>query len=492
MKKRPIRALITMAAAVTFAVSANAGPVYQPPGANLTYGDVTHGQRLLSAAGNPAAAAADLARVEGDGERRGGMVVSAVAGLEYGNVQELFDAVDELSRAFKPSPPGTGGGPGQVPKPPDSGIDIGDVIDVLFPDLRMIIDAAAQELGTQLALDALIEAEAYGKAFVSLDIPVVLGRELLGGSWTFGLNVSGESKVFGLADAIEFDPVAALADLQVQFNLMPGDPLTTFDVVGDIDFIFDVVAGAVEILLDSDSLLLTKAAQTTEVSAGYSRQALSTTRGGLFLGVEGKFYALELSSLGVRYGDITDSEELFDAIDNADFRRDDGFGIDIGALWVGNNYQVGASLTNINEPTFTYPGIDVSQIRNQSLIDAVRRGQTYTMERQLKLEGSWFTSNRRWTANVGVDVNAVPDPVRDDFQWATLSGGFQPNNRWLQSVRFGYRRNLAGTELSYASVGLTAFRFFNFDLASSLDTVSINGTKLPQGLIMSFGFQVNF
>ena len=39
-----------------------AGPVYQPPGAKLTYGDVTHGQRVQSASSNPAAAAADLAR----------------------------------------------------------------------------------------------------------------------------------------------------------------------------------------------------------------------------------------------------------------------------------------------------------------------------------------------------------------------------------------------------------------------------------------------
>lgn len=39
-----------------------AGPVYQPPGTKLTYGDVTHGQRVQSASSNPAAAAADLAR----------------------------------------------------------------------------------------------------------------------------------------------------------------------------------------------------------------------------------------------------------------------------------------------------------------------------------------------------------------------------------------------------------------------------------------------
>ncbi len=62
MKLRTIPALFSIALAAALTVAAHAGPVYQPPGANLTYGDVTHGQRVLSATGNPAAAAADLAR----------------------------------------------------------------------------------------------------------------------------------------------------------------------------------------------------------------------------------------------------------------------------------------------------------------------------------------------------------------------------------------------------------------------------------------------
>ena len=69
--------------------AALAGPVYQPPGANLTYGDVTHGQRVQSASSNPAAAAADLAR--GTGKSTRGTVLSGAVGLAYGNVQEWVD-----------------------------------------------------------------------------------------------------------------------------------------------------------------------------------------------------------------------------------------------------------------------------------------------------------------------------------------------------------------------------------------------------------------
>ena len=79
--------------------AALAGPVYQPSGANLTYGDVTHGQRVQSASSNPAAAAADLAR--GTGKSTRGTVLSGAAGIEYGNVQnftQLFEFMLEVGK----------------------------------------------------------------------------------------------------------------------------------------------------------------------------------------------------------------------------------------------------------------------------------------------------------------------------------------------------------------------------------------------------------
>ena len=110
--------------------AALAGPVYHPPGSNLTYGDVTHGQRVQSASSNPAAAAADRARRE-DGAIRG-VIVSTSAGIEYGNVQDLFDFYDSITQAYAPSDPGEGGGPGQDPgDKPEGGISIGDILDQL-------------------------------------------------------------------------------------------------------------------------------------------------------------------------------------------------------------------------------------------------------------------------------------------------------------------------------------------------------------------------
>jgi hypothetical protein len=80
----------------------------------------------------------------------------------------------------------------------------------------------------------------------------------------------------------------------------------------------------------------------------------------------------------------------------------------------------------------------------------------------------------------------------DRFQWLTMSMGFTTDSWWIPGGRIGYRKNLTGTELGYLGVGITAFRIVNFDIASALDTVSIDGEKLPQGLMLSIGFQIDW
>ncbi len=134
--------LTTALSALLLTIPASAEPVYQPPGANLTYGNVTHGQRILSTTSNPAAAAADVFR--GGGKAASGTVISVVAGVEYGNVQELFDTIDELSKGFEPTDPdGPGGGAIPRPENPKEPIDIGKIIDTNFPNFREVVGEVA-------------------------------------------------------------------------------------------------------------------------------------------------------------------------------------------------------------------------------------------------------------------------------------------------------------------------------------------------------------
>jgi hypothetical protein len=461
------RIILSAMASLLWLGTASAGPVYQPPGSNLTFGDVTHGLRVQSASSNPAAAAADRARAQGVSNR--GLVFSAAAGIEYGNVQELFDLYDEITGAYKPSQPGTPPGPGQTPNP-DNGIDIGRIIDELDPELRATIDAVAAELTAQAGILGIIAAEGYARAWVSADVPVVLNGNLWGGTWTTGVNWSGSSKALGATVPIEFDVDAALDELERALDdflngLVPSPP-EEVQLSRDVLMNIDPASRNIIILLDTDSSLLTKATQTTELNLGYSREAWSNDSGSLFLGAEAKLYLMRLSRFSARFGDITDSEELFDAIDNANFRNDQGVGVDIGALWVANNYQLGVQWTNINEPEFKYPE---------------------------KLEGSVFTSDRRWSAHLGIDADSARDALGDDYQWVTLSAAWtRPDSFWLPNLRFGWRQNLSGTELGYLSVGATMFRYVNIDISSALDTVKISGTELPQGLMGSIGFHINW
>ena len=42
------------------------------------------------------------------------------------------------------------------------------------------------------------------------------------------------------------------------------------------------------------------------------------------------------------------------------------------------------------------------------------------------------------------------------------------------------------------SAGATLFKYFNLDVASSLDTVEIDGRKLPRGLMVNLGFELRW
>ena len=479
--------LAIVVAAVLGASNAWGQALFQPPGANLTYGDVTHGMRAQSASTNPAAAAADMAR-QGD-DAGSGSVLSAAAGIEFGNIEELWKFYDDVFRAYQPGDDGVQA-PGQLPetKPP-GGIDLGGIWDSLDPNIQDELNAIAGEVTRQAAILALISVEGYGKAWIAADAPFVFSKPYWGGAWTMQLHWSGTSRAFGLVENIEFDREAARADIQEWFDTEVASRPPSLQVGEQVILLLDAL-GDVRFALQNDSTVVYKATQMLTASSGYSRAAWSNDAGTLFIGGEAHLHDMRLSNLGVRFGDMTNSEELFDQIRNADYESDKRVSFDAGVLWVGDNYQLGAQLINLNEPDFQFPDIDTGPFRSETIIQQIQRGRTYTMERQLKLEASLYGPDRKWSWHLGLDANDASDPVGDKFQWFTMSGGFDTGNRWLPNMRLGYRQNLAGTEKTYVSLGMTMFRYVNIDIASALDVTKIDGHKLPEGLMFSMGFQI--
>ncbi len=211
--------------------------------------------------------------------------------------------------------------------------------------------------------------------------PFLIGTEYLGGAWTFGVNWSGSSKAFGVVQTIDFDQDAARQALEDWFNTQIANRPVQFSVSNHVELVVDPVRNAVFFSIDNDSSIITKSTQTIELNLGYSRQAWSGDAGSLYLGAEARLYLKRLSRLSVRFGDITDSEALFDAIRDANFRSDEALGVDLGALWVGNNYQLGAQVTNINEPEFRFPDVNLEPYRSANAIRFLQRDQIYTMDR---------------------------------------------------------------------------------------------------------------
>ena len=461
-----------------------AGPVFQPPGSNLTLGDVSHGQRVQSSSSNPAAAAADSARSPGNR----GTVVSVAAGLEYGNLENIFELYDELTGGYTPSDPG-GGDPGEDP---DDGIDLGEIWDSLDPDVQEAVEAIATEVATQAALLAIIREQGFAKAWLAADVPVMIGTDRHGGAWRSGVSWSGTSKAFGLVESINFDEEAARQALQDWFDTLPINRPTLFPVSDQVLLSVNPATNAVVMAIRNDSSIVTKATQMFEFDLGYSREVWSGQSGKLYLGAEARLYQARLSRLSVRFGDVTDSKELFDAIRNSDFNTDTRMGVDIGALWVAGRYQLGATVTNLNEPRFRFPNVDISPYTNLDIIRFLEKETIYTRDRQLKLEASVFGAERGWGAHLGIDVDPATDALGDQFQWATVSAGFNTDSWWLPAGRISYRKNLAGTQQGYLGIGVTAFRYLNIDLASAFNTVRIDGRQLPEGLMASIGFHINW
>jgi len=484
---------VVVAACLPLLPSAHAVPLYQSPGPNLTYGNVSHSQRIASGSGNPASPAADQSR-GGDFAKTSGML-AAGAGVEYGVVNNFFDFINKTSKSIEPSPPGADGPEDDQPDKPSGGVNMDEILDEIIgnnPDIEDALNKITNKAITLGSALALIATEAYGKAFVTADAPLTLKTKVYGGTLSFDVNVSATSKISGLTDTLDFDKDHLRSQLQSAAQLADDAGATDFELGGDMTLTVDPSEKKVRLKFQNDSLLITKAATIQEYAIGYSHPVGEFENGKLFLGVKPKYIRAGLTRVGIRFGDITDSEELFDDIKNAEFIYDDELSIDLGAIWVSDYYQVGGSLTNINEPSFGFPILDTSHLKNQAFIDRANKGRTYEMERQLKLEAGFHTVDRKWTINTALDVDAVADPMGDDYQWASISGGYATKSWWVPGARVGLHNNLAGSELTYLSAGVTLFKYVDIDISSALDTVEIEGKNLPRGLNFSIGVAASF
>ncbi len=467
--------------------SSNAVADIQPRSASLNYS-----QKSLSNAGNPASAALIVKRK--DPHVMTGGLIELGAGIEYGDLDELFAKIDELSELFNPPSEGDDGSEIELPPTPENPIRDYTWEDLFaeYPELEDRLELVKHKVVTTAGILALIAVEGYGKAEATSEASFVVNEDLFGGTLLFGMAYKGNSKAVGIFENINFDGEQAKSELQKIPSFTEDDPVQELDLSGGISLFYNPANNKVKMTVDNDSLLLIKAAKVSQFSLSYSRHALQSDAGDLYWGIKPVFYRVGLTNVGTRIGDITDTEALFDDIKDASFIYENGYDVDLGIVWAAPHYQLGASLTSLFEHTYEFPELDRRRFSSESILNQLNRHEVYVMERQLKLEAGIYTDQRHWSLNVELDANPVSDPMHDEYQWFTLTAGYAADSWWLPSARFGMSRNLAGTGLGYINAGVTVMKFINIDVATTLDTVTLDGTERRRGANIRLGVQFDY
>jgi len=429
--------------------NAFADPVYLPPGSNLTYGASSNNQSIMSSITNPAAAAAELSRE--NGQYRFGILSSLGVGYEFGKVDDLYNKIDSTRT--------------QLTAAQSIDITTYNTGAKVANYINTNIIAPVNSLTSELQKDGY--ASIFGDVHIPLT-PLVVTKKGLGGSFVLDANVSAIANASFIAD-----PFANLTTAQGNAIIASGGTYTP---------------------APNDSTLLVKAAVVGEVGLGYSRPVLRGETGDLTAGVRAKYYQVKLARDAQNQTSASAGGAQSTLKASQTYTSSSGVGLDVGTLWTAKRYRLGAWVNNINAPSFKYNTIDTStNWSNPTVIAQINADQTYKMKPQIEMEGAFYSESQNWILNGGLDANAVQDPVGRDFQWATLSAAYATDSWWIPGARVGYRTNLAGSKLSYVTAGLTMFKALSLDIAYGLDSIKdSNGKSIPRSAMINLGLQMTF
>jgi hypothetical protein len=327
--------------------------------------------------------------------------------------------------------------------------------------------------------------KAYAKLTASASaplVPIAIRSDFLRGTLSF--NASGILEARAAVESVGDAFPVNLKDID------PQNDVVEFDTDPD-DVPVIVVNGDRRRLEPTDDAgIAVQGGMVRKIGAGYSRPVWENHRGRLHAGTTVNFFRTTLVRGGVLFNDDDFEDTARDEFEDNQ-RSTNGFGVDLGAAWFGSWYMLGAVARNINEPSFDYPDTSDSAFFNANP-QARRNGERWTMDRQFTLQGAVHSPRRRWLLTGAIDLNSATDTTGDDYQWAGIMGSYEPGRAWVPSPRVGLRSNLTGEELTYVTGGLTFFRALHLDVASTLESVRLDGSKYPRGLQANIGLGRRF
>ena len=266
--------------------------------------------------------------------------------------------------------------------------------------------------------------------------------------------------------------------------------------------------------INTQAAVYVKSAGMLNIGLGYSRPVYKTEAGLLHAGVKVNISQYELTKNVISLAGLEDGEDIGDAIKDdyeSNANSSVNVALDLGLMWVAKHYALGLSLNDINEPEYDYGVLssNCSELTGMSLDncfvaqDAIAQGrirgeEVYVANAQATFEAStWLATpmlgeGTRWGFHSAIDLNEKNDPIGDLYQWASLGATAEFNNWLVPELRMGYSKNLAGTKLSYYSVGVTFFKHADLDIKFSDESVEIDESSAPRSAFFSFAIQTKF
>jgi hypothetical protein len=441
--------------------------IYQPIGSSIVLGGYANRQTLVTSLANPASPYL-MTNIE---SFRVGFLGPLSLGYEMGEIKDLEDRIDELEGILEK----------------DYSASFNNLSSADLVSLGLTANSTSDEISA-----ALLQSNAEVAAAINRADSII--AEI------------GDTAYIKFSGALQapFMPVIYKTQNRGAFTL---DASASF--VGRAGIISDNISASVsgsDIELDSDTAVYVTRATDYRFGFGYSQLMGRPVSGALIVGGRVNVHNIALNKkLSVLTDDGDDADDGFGDFLLERENVESGISLDLGAIWSAPNYQLGASLANINEPEFDFEelgncnGLSGSDLKSCNA--AVRLSddgklelkETYKMKAQLTLDAAVMSTNQNWSLAGSYDVNDIPDPLGDKYQWKVISLSYFSDNLIFPGVRVGYRKNHAGSKLSYATIGATLFRRLDLDLAYGLEKyTNDNGSILPRSLYFSVNYSFAF
>lgn len=301
------------------------------------------------------------------------------------------------------------------------------------------------------------------------------------------IKLAGAVSVPGLPAAIYVDRIDGVITLDAA--------VSTLAKVSFLDDPLVDVSGT----LRTNSAIYVKGASIFQLGAGYSRSVFEMKgrgplKGELVLGARGNVYFASLTKQ-VANIDRDDGKNVGDLISDgmsANSKDSTAFGVDLGAVWHSDYYQLGLTGKNLNSPEMKYGSLE-NNASARYFSGELALNETHTMDPQFTVDGAVFTKTKALMVSGSMDLNEANDAVGDQVQNLHLAATYFPKNPFAPVARFGYQKNLAGSELSALNFGLGLFRgVANIDFTYGLESVQVDGSSMPRQLGLQFSFEESF